>query len=675
MSSEPDRIVEPLIVPSALDPDAVKILRRLHHYNHDAYFVGGCVRDLSLGRIPKDFDIATSARPRQIKRLFRNSRIIGRRFKLVHIQFGDKIIEVSTFRQTPRDDDSFSEPDPLEDTEDTSDDDDSDLLIRRDNVFGTAEEDALRRDFSVNALFYDIESNEVIDFVNGTRDLEDGLIRTIGDPSIRFQEDPVRILRAIRFAARLGFSFEEETYDAMVDYQADLVKCASPRVTEELLRMLSCGNACRSWQILDRTGALDSILPDLAEFLDRNPRLRGWRENVFDQMLDHLEVLDELDHGRRIVSNPTLLAVMLVGPVLELAMEEGDQESADLSRVADRVIRPFATRMSLSRREAFRVKQILVAQERLRHDDGSNRRRKIRPTDFVRRDYFRDALHFFRIESLALNLFAPELQRWTRIYYDFLKKHDRVEYRRVIQEAPFGAVSDLDDTPADEPTEEREEQRETVGKKRRRRKGGRDSSERDGAREPDSGASRREDERKGDKRTSQKKRGGQKDEHKGDSRNRPGERRPTGGDDGQRLEFDEVRAGPLRIPEAAAEAAIDEEDELPADVSWDDKLPTVGDPGPISVILTGIDQTEKKGGRRKKRRKVDGAARELSKEIRNQPALQAFKMTEGDPRGHEATRPMKKRRNDAGSDSGKKEDERPFHPINDFESVEDLYSW
>ena len=673
MTSVPDRIVEPLIVPSALDPDAVKILRRLHNYNHEAYLVGGCVRDLSLGRIPKDFDIATSARPRQVKRLFRNSRIIGRRFKLVHIQFGDKIIEVSTFRTTPRDEESFDDLDEIDDADDSAEDEESDLLIRRDNVFGTAEEDALRRDFSINALFYDIESNEVIDYVDGTRDLEDGLIRTIGEPSIRLQEDPVRILRAIRFAARLDFAFDQDTYDAMVDYQADLVRCASPRVTEELLRMLSCGNACRSWQILDRIGALDSILPDLAEFLDRNPRLGGWRENVFDQQLDYLEVLDELDHGRRIVSNPTLLAVLLVGPVLERAIEDGDDEqSADISRIADQVIRPFATRMSLSRREAFRIKQILVAQQRLRYDNAGNRRRKIRPTDFVRRDYFRDALHFFRIESLAQDLFASELQRWTRIYYDFLKKHDRPEYRRAIHEAPFGAVTDLEDPPVDLP-EERDEPKER-SKKRRRRKGGA-SGEREEPKAPGDGAARKEEEKQGERRSAPRKRRGRKEEPKADTRNRPVKKRSPAGDDGQRLEFDEVRAGPLRIAETAEAGGIDEEDEQPADVCWDDQLPTVGDPGPISVILTGIDQTEKKGGRRKKRRKVDGAARELSKEIRDQPALQAFKMTEGDPRGHEANRPLKKRRTDAAADAGKKEDERPFHPINDFEWVEDLYRW
>ena len=676
MTSQPERIVEPLIVPGALDPDAVKILRRLQRYGHEAYFVGGCVRDLSLGHIPKDFDIATSARPRQIKRLFRNSRIIGRRFKLVHIQFGDKLIEVSTFRRTPRDETPFEEPDPRESEESVDDNDElddgdeqngrDDLLIRRDNVFGTAEEDALRRDFTINALFYDIESNEVIDYVGGTHDLEDRLVRTIGDPVIRLQEDPVRILRAIRFAARLEFSFDPDTYDAMIDYQADLVKCASPRISEELLKLLSCGRSCRSWQILDRIGALDSILPDLAAFLDRDPPLDGWRGHVFDQLLDYLEALDDLDHGRRVLSSSTLLTTLLVGPVLELASTE--EAGGDLSRVADQVIRPFAARMSISRRDAFRIKQILVAQARLR-GEGGNRRRKARPSDFIRREYFKDSLHFFRIESRALQLYDLELQRWTRLYYDHLKQHDREEYRHTIQTAPFGEVEDLDE-------DERAVEQEPSGKRRRQRRR-KPPEQRNEVRQGETGEAR---DRPRDSQQQSRQQSGSRNDKRGE---RPGDRKgpggkrrdpvKSGGDGGQRLEFDDVRSGPLRVAEPSDQGATEEEADLPVEIHWDSPLKTVGDPGPVSVILTGIDQTEKKSRGKQKRRRVDGAARELSKEVRDQPSLQAFKMTEGDPRGHEATRPMKKRKPPAEKEP--RERERPFHPVEDFEWVEDLYNW
>ena len=190
-----------------IDPDADKILRRLRRNGHIAYLVGGCVRDLLLGRTPKDFDIATSATPNEIKDLFRNSRIIGRRFRLAHIFFGQKIIETATFRTNPREGAEATGDEPEE------------LLIRRDNVFGTAEEDARRRDFTINGLFYDIESGEVIDYVGGLADLGARTVRTIGDPDVRFREDPVRILRAIKFAARLGFSIEQGTYEALLAHR------------------------------------------------------------------------------------------------------------------------------------------------------------------------------------------------------------------------------------------------------------------------------------------------------------------------------------------------------------------------------------------------------------------------------------------------------------------------
>lgn len=235
---------------TAIDPDADRVVRKLTRAGYKAYLVGGCVRDLLVGRKPKDFDVATSATPNEIKATFRNCRIIGRRFRLAHVFFGSKIIETSTFRANPRDED------------------DHDLLIRRDNVFGTETEDARRRDFTINGLFYDVEREEVIDHVGGLADLDARVIRTIGDPDIRFQEDPVRMLRAIKFAARLGFGFDPATWRALLRWRSEISKCAAPRILEEVHRLLRGGAARRSFELLVETGVLAVLSPYLAGLLE-----------------------------------------------------------------------------------------------------------------------------------------------------------------------------------------------------------------------------------------------------------------------------------------------------------------------------------------------------------------------------------------------------------------------
>ncbi|MBV8758157.1 MAG: polynucleotide adenylyltransferase PcnB [Deltaproteobacteria bacterium] len=235
---------------TGIDADADRVVRKLTRAGYKAYLVGGCVRDLLVGRTPKDFDVATSATPNEIKATFRNSRIIGRRFRLAHVFFGSKIIETATFRANPRDED------------------DHDLLIRRDNVFGTEQEDAKRRDFTINGLFYDVEREEVIDHVGGLADLEAKLIRTIGDPDIRFQEDPVRMLRAIKFAARLDFGFEPATWRALLRWRGEISKCAPPRLLEEVHRLLRGGAARRSFELLVETGTLAVLSPYLAGLLE-----------------------------------------------------------------------------------------------------------------------------------------------------------------------------------------------------------------------------------------------------------------------------------------------------------------------------------------------------------------------------------------------------------------------
>src|SRR5205823_1253293 len=274
-----------------LDPDAVKVVRRLRKADFTAYLVGGCVRDLLLGMHPKDFDVATSAHPNQVKATFRNSRLIGRRFRLAHVYYkGGKVIEVSTFRANPLDE--------LTDLP-------QDLLIRHDNVFGDEEEDARRRDFTINGLFYDVDEGRVVDHVGGKADLRARLVRTIGDPDVRMREDPVRILRAIRFAAKCGLSVEARTYAAMKTHVAEIPRCAPPRVLEEVLKLLRSGASRRSFELLRDVGALRVLLPPVAEHLERSGPEAAER---------HLRALDALDaHVRvgEIPSDAVLLAALL----------------------------------------------------------------------------------------------------------------------------------------------------------------------------------------------------------------------------------------------------------------------------------------------------------------------------------------------------------------------------
>jgi tRNA nucleotidyltransferase/poly(A) polymerase len=239
---------------AAIDEDALWVVKRLRAKGFEAYLTGGCVRDLLLGRTPKDFDVATAAHPNQVRAVFRNCRLVGRRFRLAHVFFpSGKVIETATFRANPTD--------TLEDLPE-------DLLVARDNVFGTVEEDARRRDLTINGLFYDPVAGKVLDFVNGRADLDARLIRTIGDPDIRFQEDPVRILRAVKFATRLGFNVEETTWAAMCRHVGGLVRCAPARLQEELLRLLTSGHAAASWDLCAKAGVTQVMLPELYEAME-----------------------------------------------------------------------------------------------------------------------------------------------------------------------------------------------------------------------------------------------------------------------------------------------------------------------------------------------------------------------------------------------------------------------
>ena len=377
-----------------IDEDALKVIRRLRRNGHRAYLVGGGVRDLLLGYRPKDFDIATSARPNEVRSLFRNCRIIGRRFRLAHILFaGGKVIEVATFRRDPLEAFDQAEGEFGEEMEALDADpgtrrrEDVDLLIRHDNVFGEPHEDALRRDFTINGLFYDSESHSVIDYVGGMKDVLGRVVRTIGAPDMRFREDPVRILRAIKFSARLDLGIDPDVYDAMVAQRDELARAARPRLLEEVLRLLRGGASHRSFWLLWETGSLGVLIPQLAMHLDDDSALarRLWAR---------LDAIDALKQDGQLPSDAVLFAALMLGPIEDAVRGERDPLAA-YDGLMDDVVETLA----VPRRMKERIRNVVYAQRRLASGKLGT---------MARRDYFDDAATLFAIECDALGVPRPD---------------------------------------------------------------------------------------------------------------------------------------------------------------------------------------------------------------------------------------------------------------------------
>ena len=369
-----------------LDADAVRIVKRLARFEHTAYLVGGCVRDLLLDRKPKDFDIGTSATPRQIKRLFSNCRIIGRRFRLAHIYFqSGKIIEVATFRARDGGGDVESADGAAVEgaTEAATDD----LLIRDDNIFGTPEEDALRRDFTINALFYDVNAETVIDHADGLGDLRRRLVRTIGDPAVRFREDPIRILRAIKFAARLDFAIEPKTLAALRETRGEIPKAAPPRVLEEFNRFCRGGAGTQSFLLCFETGVFDVILPELAAtYGSDGPERRA--------LATLLTAIDERWKAGHDVATGEIFAALIfaaVAPRLGISLDgsEPPRDRRDARTIVDDVLRPIALRLRVSRRDQEHARQALIVLHRL---VATRPMRRAARQALTRRPSYRDAL-------------------------------------------------------------------------------------------------------------------------------------------------------------------------------------------------------------------------------------------------------------------------------------------
>ena len=408
---------EPVVVPrsdhpisrASIDPDALKVLNRLNESHYTAYLVGGSVRDLLLDRRPKDFDIGTSAHPYQIKKLFRNCWIIGRRFRLAHVKFGDKAIEVATFRKLI----PAGEPEPPVDevSVDQSPDAARDLLIHRDNTFGTPEEDAFRRDFTVNALFYDIADRSIIDYVGGLDDIKARVIRSIGDPNERFQEDPVRMLRAVVLGARLDFTLDPPVEEAIATHRHRLAQASPARMIEEYYKILRSGHAEKTFAALARYRLLDTVTPELQTHAEH------------EGFLDALDALDtyrqRFDAAPTSLSNPILLGTMVVPlgmmPVRERAAPaaagglDDDHDEADMPMVELPPARRRRRRegppepifriglLPIARRDIDRLRQLLAVQRRLQDMEASPRAKRA----LLHRGPFEDALTWLDVHGRA----------------------------------------------------------------------------------------------------------------------------------------------------------------------------------------------------------------------------------------------------------------------------------
>jgi poly(A) polymerase len=385
-------MVEPIVLPRAehtlsrrdIDPDALKVTSRLQELGFTAYLVGGGVRDLLLGRRPKDFDIGTSAPPHQIKRAFRNCWIIGRRFRLAHVKFGTKTIEVATFRRNVRAD-AEPEPEPTPgllhgqaaDAVVAADGGPTpDRLIQRDNVYGTPEEDAFRRDFTVNALFYNSADRTIIDYVGGLQDLDARVIRSIGDPMERFQEDPVRMLRALVLAERLNFTLDDLVVRAIEEIGSHIRLSAPARLMEEYFKILRSGAAEGAFQGLARAGLIEHISPEMEEglspeFFESLARLDAWR--------------------RRFAETPdTLTTTILVGSLL---VPLGLMDEATRRFGVSEQWYPALGRLPVPRKDVERLVQLLSILPKMRDIAQASRTQHA----LVHRGIFRDALTWLEI--------------------------------------------------------------------------------------------------------------------------------------------------------------------------------------------------------------------------------------------------------------------------------------
>lgn len=384
-----------------ISPNVLRTLHRLRDNGFIAYLVGGCVRDMLLERTPKDFDIATDASPGQIKRLFRNCRLVGRRFRLAHLHFQDEILQVATFRAAAPSDEA--------DTEESVPNDgpprhlkDWDGMVLRDNIFGTPEEDALRRDFTINALAYNIADCSVIDYSTGLSDLHERLLRPIGDPYVRFTEDPVRMLRAVRFAASHNLIIEPAAWEILCELSPTISRASPGRLYEEILKLFLFGAARPVFGLLDTSGLLAALFPGISQWLGGSSR----RPAIVQA---NLECLDRRCQSGMPPSPPFFFAAFF-GPSLEEAtlarQRNGIPHQQALDAACTVSMEEACKTVSIPGRVGNQLRGILAMQPSL------HRRPPRRPSRLVNRPDFADALAYLHLAAETRGENRDSLEWW-----------------------------------------------------------------------------------------------------------------------------------------------------------------------------------------------------------------------------------------------------------------------
>ncbi len=395
---------------SMISEPAKKVLHRLNKSGYEAYLVGGGVRDILLGGKPKDFDIATNATPEEVHDLFRNSRLIGRRFRIVHVLFGREMIEVTTFRGNAKD----VQDDLADDEHQTSEH--GQLL--RDNVYGSQEEDALRRDFTINALYYCIRDFTVIDYANGVNDLNNRQIRLIGDPETRYREDPVRMLRAIRFAAKLGFDIEPETRAPIRELAVLLINIPPARLFDEVLKLFSAGYGEVTYDLLREYNLLAPLFPETVAALDA-----GQPDELIRQALRNTDA--RIAQGKSVT--PYFMFAAMLWPALQVEwrrrQDNGDPVQPALHGAIGRVIGQQVQSTSIPKRFSGPMKEIWELQMRLPRRQGK------RAFGTMSHPRFRAAYDFLLVREASGEI-EPGLGQW---WTDFQNTDEAGQTKMIAQ--------------------------------------------------------------------------------------------------------------------------------------------------------------------------------------------------------------------------------------------------